>query len=88
MYNRLYISREERRGTLSFLTLYISRETSWKKEDFQPLKVVLIFLKIQPFLCFQIHQHEMITISKKQGPLKDFLAVIRVEIVSPGFHGI
>jgi hypothetical protein len=30
----------------------------------------------------------MITISKKQGPLKVFFADIREEAVSPGFHGI
>jgi hypothetical protein len=62
--------------------------TSWTKLDFHLLKVGLIFLKIQPFLCFQIHQHAMITISAKQGPRNDFLALERASKELPGIHEI
>jgi hypothetical protein len=62
--------------------------TSLTKLDLHLLKVGLIFLKIQPFICFQMHQQAMITILVKQGPKKDLFANDRVAKLFPGIHGI
>jgi hypothetical protein len=45
-------------------------DMSWMKLLLQPAKDGLSFLKIQPFLCFQMFQQAIITTSMKNGFLK------------------
>jgi hypothetical protein len=81
-YNR-ESSQDDKGWVAEGFTLCFRRETSKKKPFFQALKVGLIALKIQSFLCFQIFQQERMTTSVKQGPMKCRLANFNISGPEP-----
>jgi hypothetical protein len=77
-YGRLSIQ-DDKVGTVVVFILFLNMVNSLIEQDFHHAKVGLMFLLGHPFLCFQMHKEDTITIFVKQGHLKAFFAARRIQ---------